>query len=139
MRFRTITRTAARGFSLLELMLVLAIIGILMSVVAINVLGAGKTAKEKATKASMDTIKNALTAYNLEMSAFPPTLEALKPKFLDASKALKDAWGRDFTYDPRGRTRDQPYILGSAGEDGVLGNSDDIDVWTMYDTTQSPK
>ena len=63
------------GFSLLELMLVLAIMGILMAVVAINVLGAGDKAKITATKATLKTIKTQLAAYHLETScvaAGPP-------------------------------------------------------------------
>jgi len=124
---------SSRGFSLLELMLVLAIIGVLMAVAAVNVLGTGQRAKIKATRASLDTIRTALNSYNLEYSTFPPTLGTLtsiKPAFLDNTKKLKDAWDGDFFYDPRGRG-ENPYLLGSAGEDKTPGNEDDIDVWTM--------
>jgi len=132
-RTRPILSASTRGFSLLELMLVLAILGVLMSVAAVNVLGTGQRAKIKATRTSLDTIRTALNSYNLEYSSFPPTLgtlTAIKPAFLDDTKKLKDAWDGDFFYDPRGRG-EQPYLLGSSGEDKVPGNEDDIDVWTM--------
>ena len=121
------------GFSLMELMLVLAIMGILMAVVAINVLGVGQSARIKATKASLMTIKNALASYHLEQASYPPdlrTLTTMKPALLENSK-LQDAWKVDFIYDPRGQGNGQEFVLGSAGPDKVVGNEDDINVWTM--------
>lgn len=122
---------AARGFSLLELMLVLAIIGILMAVAAVNILAGGDRAKRRATQASMSTIKGQLMDYNLNANTFPPQLQTLvTAKFLD-DKALKDGWGNDFFYSPTGRDKDHPFILQSPGPDHQLGTEDDIDVWTM--------
>jgi prepilin-type N-terminal cleavage/methylation domain-containing protein len=115
---RSVKRRQAKGFSLLELTLVLAIIGILIAAAAYNLVGASSRAKTQVTKSSMSTIKGALSSYNIQHSSYPPT-------------PLKDAWGREWMYDPRGRSRDQPYMLGSGGEDGQPGNEDDIDVWTM--------
>lgn len=131
---RRVVRAGAgvRGFSLLELMLVLAIIGVLMAVVSINVLSSGTKAKVKATQASMSTIQTALTSYNLEYSAFPPTLESLKAvKLIDQNKPFEDGWQRPLVYDPRGRNADQPYVLASPGPNGTMGDEDDIDLWTM--------
>lgn len=132
-RLSAAVAASSRGFSLLELMLVLAIIGVLMAVAAVNVLGTGERAKIKATKASLATISSALNSYSLEYSTFPPTLATLtsvKPPFLDDSKKMKDAWDTDFFYDPRGRGT-RPYLLGSPGADKTPGNEDDIDIWTM--------
>ena len=70
-------KRARSGFSLLELMLVLAIMGILMAVVAINVLGAGDKAKITATKATLKNIKTAMSSYHLETSGWPPDLQTL--------------------------------------------------------------
>lgn len=119
------------GFSLLELTLVLVIIGLLIGAAAYSVAGAGARAKVRVTKASMETIRSALSQYNLEHSAFPPTLQTLiTTKFLE-DKKLRDGWDREFYYDPRGRGREQPYTLASVGEDGQAGTEDDIDIWTM--------
>jgi general secretion pathway protein G len=121
----------AKGFSLLELTLVLAIIGILIAAAAYNLGGASARAKISVSKSSLNTIKGALTSYNIQHSSYPPSLQLLiTAKFLE-DKKLSDAWGREWIYDPRGRSREQPYLLGSGGEDGIPGNEDDIDVWTM--------
>ena len=129
-RLRAMAGGARPGFSLLEIMLVLAIIGVLMAVVAVNVVGAGDRAKKRASEASMAVIKSALQSYNLENNSYPPDLRTLvTAKFLEDGK-LKDGWGRDFLYDPRGRSKEQPFILGSAGSDQQPGNEDDLSVWT---------
>lgn len=123
---------SARGFSLLELTLVIAIIGVLTAVVALNLGGLGGRAKTRATEASLTTIQTSIKAYHLEYSAYPPDLQTLiTTKFLDRDKPLNDGWQKAFFYDPRGRSKDQPYVLMSSGEDGVSGNEDDIDIWTM--------
>jgi general secretion pathway protein G len=130
-RFGTSAVRAARGFSLLELTLVLVIIGILIAAAAVNIVGAGARAKARVTRASLATVKQALTTYNLDIGGYPPNLGLLITSKMLEDKALKDAWKNDFIYDARGRSKEQPYVLGSAGEDGNPGTEDDIDVWTM--------
>src|ERR1051326_179051 len=78
MKIRGFDRARRGGFSLLELMLVLAIIGVLTAVAAVSVFGQGEKAKKKATRASMAVIKNALDQYHLEKSVWPTTLSALQ-------------------------------------------------------------
>ncbi len=125
-------RRTAHGFSLLELTLVIAIIGVLTAVVALNVGGLGVKAKIRSTEAGLSNIQTALNSYHLEHSAYPPDLRTLvTTKIMSADRPMLDGWKRDFYYDPRGRSKDQPYILMSSGEDGVSGNEDDIDIWTM--------
>jgi general secretion pathway protein G len=127
-------RSVRGGFSLIELMLVLAIIGVLMAVAAVSLTGMGARAKIKATRASLQTIQTALGNYQLEYSSYPPALAFLttvKPPFLDDTKKLKDGWDADFFYSPNGVSRERPYSLGSYGEDKQPGTEDDIDVWTM--------
>lgn len=120
----------AAGFSLIELILVIVILGVLMSVVTINVLGQGKRAKIGATEASLDTIRMSLNNYHLEYSEYPPTLVTLQTtQYLSEEKALKDGWGRAFFYRVPG-SNSRPYDLSSVGED-PNDLSDDIDVWTM--------
>ena len=128
-RARSVRRAA--GFSLIELTLVIVILGVLMSVVAVNVLGQGTKAKIKATEASMNTIRVQLDAYHLEYSAFPPSLVTLQtvPGFLSDAMALKDGWDREFVYRVPGSNNRQ-YDLKSVGAD-PNDLTDDIDVWTM--------
>lgn len=132
---RVARRRLAPGFSLLELMLVLAIIGVLTAIVAVNVVGAGGRAKARATMTSMTTIKNALSTYNLDNSAYPPQLTGLQAggankAYLDPTMKLADGWGRPFYYATPG-LNGNPYDLISFGEDAEGGTADDINVWTM--------
>jgi general secretion pathway protein G len=126
-----VRKTTRRAFSLLELMLVVAIMGVLMAVVGYNVLGAGERAKKRATEATLNNVSNALKAYNLEQSTYPPELQLLiTTKHLDNIK-LADGWGTPLIYDPRAVNETQPFQLGSAGPDKNSGSADDISVWNI--------
>ena len=123
-------RFSAPAFSLIELMLVIAIIATLTAVVAIRVSAQGDRAKRQASIASMTVIKTALESYNLANSAYPPTLQTLViAKFLEDGN-LKDGWKSDFFYSTPG-IGDRAYQLISLGEDKQSTTADDIDVWTM--------
>ena len=122
--------SCAHGFSLLELTLVLVIMGVLIAVVAVNVTGQSERAKIRATNVSLATIKNALSTYQLENNSYPTELTALVAgKFLEPG--MSDGWKQPFVYDPRGPSKDEPYILGSSGPDLKQGNEDDISVWDI--------
>lgn len=124
-------RRARGGFSLLELMLVLAIIGILMAVAAFNVLGMGAKGKVTATQSTLNTIKSALDSYILQYSSAPSQLNVLiQTKFL-SNKKLQDGWGSNLNYEPRPGDVDRPYLLTSSGPDLQVGTPDDIDVWLI--------
>jgi type II secretion system protein G len=121
-----------RGFSLLELMLVLAIIGMMTAAAAWALSGRSTQAKIRVTWTSMNTIKSAIDAYNLNASVNPPSLAALQSgnmPYLEPSKPLKDGWKNDFFYSPTG-TGGRPYDLMSRGPDGKLSTPDDISIWT---------
>lgn len=121
----------ARGFSLLELMLVLAIMGLLMGVVAYNLLGQGDKAKKKTTEASLFTLKGAVDTYILEYSVAPANLQLLvTAKIIDSNAKLKDGWESDFLFDPT-PAADRKYGLGSAGPDKQPGTEDDIDAMNI--------
>lgn len=120
-----------RGFSLLELSLVIAIMGILMAVAAWNLMGGANDAKVQATKASMRTIQTALETYQVNNNAFPPSLNAIIPSKLKSGSEL-DAWDNPFYYQPVGKPGARPeegFTLISMGPDGQAGTEDDIDIW----------
>lgn len=123
-----------RAFSLLEVMLVLAIIAIMTAAVAYNLIGASERAKIKATQSFLGTVQNAIKSYQIDKSALPGSLSILqqggKMSYLDADKKLVDAWGRDFLYSTQA-ANGHDYQLYSKGPDGVFPSADDIDVWKV--------
>ncbi len=122
---------AARpGFSLLELTLVLAIMGVLIAVAAVSLSGQGERGKTRATEMTLTTVKNQVMSYHLEYSSYPPDLRTLvTTKFLEDGK-LSDGWNKPLIYDPR-PVGERPFVLGSGGPNGVVGDADDIDVWRI--------
>jgi general secretion pathway protein G len=119
-----------RGFTLLEMMLVVLIIGMLAAAVAWNFAGQGDKARINTTKGNLLTLKQMLVNYQLEKAQYPASLQALVPEFAD--KISKDGWKRDFLYyTPAADGR--PFALISPGPDGQSGTPDDISVWTMDD------
>lgn len=124
---------ARRGFSLLELTLVILIIGVLMGVAAVAFGPALLRGKTTATKASMTTLQRAITEYQGVNNQYPAGLAALAPNFVQ--QVPVDGWGNPFYYASPGQAS-RPFDLISAGEDGAYGTPDDIDVWTMKDEAQ---
>ncbi|RMH28087.1 MAG: prepilin-type N-terminal cleavage/methylation domain-containing protein, partial [Planctomycetota bacterium] len=119
------------GFTLLEVMLVLLIIGALAAAVAINFAGAGERAKARTTRIGMNTLKNALVEYAGDKGAYPTTAEGLQvlvPAYVEA-KALQDAWKRPFQYYAPTDDPNRPYDLFSLGGDGAANTADDLSVW----------
>lgn len=125
-------RHVRRAFSLLEIMLVVVIIGLLMSVAAWNMIGAGNKTRVMATKGKMKQIEMTVNQYSLEKGSFPATLVVLTTGTTAMIKpdVLADAWKRPFTYYVPGPSG-KPFGLLSAGIDGEVGTADDIDVWNM--------
>jgi len=112
------------GFSLVELMVVLAIIGILTTIVTVNVFKVKDDAKIKVAKMGIQSIKNALILRN----KYPKSLDELA-KDKSISGKLVDPWGRKYVYIPRysddGDTITS-YIVYSCGPDGKKDTADDI-------------
>lgn len=131
---RLVRRSVRRAFSLLEVMLVLAIIAIMTAAVAYNLIGASERAKIKATVGMLGTIQNAIKAHQIDKSAMPASLPALqaggKMSYLDADKKLVDAWGREFLFSTQ-PANGHDYQLYSKGPDGLFPSADDIDVWKL--------
>jgi general secretion pathway protein G len=122
-------RRVRAGFTLLEMMLVVAIIGILMSVAVWNIVGQSDKARIKATSATMRTIESAIKSYKADKGVFPANLQVLvTEKYFD--KVFKDSWKRDLVYSTPGAAG-KDYALISTGPDGQQGTEDDIDVWRI--------
>jgi general secretion pathway protein G len=129
-----------RGFTLIELMLVVVIIGALVAMVMPRLTGRGEQARIAAAKADiLANIATALKLYELDNGEFPSTsdgLNALLSKPASApnwkspylEKKPVDPWGREYKYKSPGEHRQNDYDLYSLGKDGVE-SSDDVVNW----------
>jgi len=126
-----------RGFSLLEIMVVLIIIGVMASIVAPRFIERADEAKVDSTKVQMKNIEQALKLYRLQHGKYPTSSEGLKvlthagkggKRYMDTLP--KDAWGFDFIYLSPGVHGDVDIL--SYGADGKSGGSEfdaDIGNW----------
>ncbi len=122
---------SARGFSLIELLIVITLIGVLMGVGIFALKGASEQVKKKATQARMELIENALTNYYVEYDGYPGNLDILLPAtmvqggqgYLEPD-GTNDAWGRPLEfYAP---FENFSWVIFSAGADGTFETTDDI-------------
>lgn len=131
MTHNPIKRSRRAGFSLLELMLVVAIIGVLSAIAAVAVSYQGEKVKKKATYATMQVIKNALDQYKLEKNSYPTSLMALQAgttPYLDPLKPVVDGWSQAFLYQTPG-SGGRDFDLISKGSDGKYPSQDDLNFW----------
>ena len=123
-------RKSAGGFTLLEMMLVVVIMGVLIGVASVSILGRGKAAKIAASRATMATTASMIKNYNLEQSAYPATLDNLVPKYME--KVPVDAWKRPLIYISGASgigASAHPFQLYSTGESGETSGGEVIDYW----------
>ena len=128
------------GFTLIELMLVVIIIGALVAMVMPRLTGRGEQARVAAAKADiMSNIATGLKLYELDNGEFPSTEEGLNALLVKPSSATNwhgpylekkpiDPWGREYKYKYPGEHRTADYDLYSLGKDGVESD-DDVKNW----------
>ncbi|OUD15649.1 type II secretion system major pseudopilin GspG [Thioflexithrix psekupsensis] len=129
-----------QGFTLLEMLVVLVIIGLLAGLVGPRILGAGDKAKISTANVQVKMLRGALQTLSLDIGRFPteeeglslliqpPTDEAIKPfwrgPYLEEANIPLDPWNRPYQYSPTGGST-QPFVLYSFGADGKSGGSDE--------------
>ena len=120
-----------RGMSLIEIIIVVALLGTLMAYMVSNLIGQSEEAKKDETKLAQGVISQSLQMYRIHNNKYPGDLKGLLTNPGDAknwrgpyieSNKLKDPWGNDFHYESDGRN----YKIISPGPDGTTGNEDDI-------------
>ena len=113
------------GFTLIEVMLVVVIIGILAAVAVPKIGGNLKKAQVNATRGTIKTLDSSIDSFMLDHNAkLPNALQDLIPYIKNAKGVPQDAFGTAFSYTPN--HTDGSYEIRSAGPDGVMGNEDDI-------------
>ena len=131
-----------RGFTLIEIMVVVVIIGLLSALVGPRLIGQSEEAKKKTTFTQISQLDQVLGLFHLDNGFYPTTdqgLDALVKQPTSPPEAInykkggymkkvpKDAWGRDFIYVCPGEHGD--YDISSYGPDGQEGGGDDICNW----------
>ena len=136
-----------KGFTLIEIMVVLIIIGLLASIVVPRLMGRTEEAKRTKTAVQIRNFQSALDLYKLDSGNYPTTdqgLQALVEKpaigeipknwkeggYID--KIPKDAWGNNYIFiSPGIHTDFDLYSYGADGEEGGEGKNADIQSWNL--------
>ena len=130
-----------KGFTFLEIMFVVVIIGILIGIAVPQFTGKAKKARIMSTRANMKTIETALSQYEMNVGNFPTTEQGLAALIKCPSdvpeedwdspylkEIPKDAWKQTFIYKSPGE-HNQDYDLYSKGPDRQEDTEDDIKNW----------
>ena len=144
---RQLARSAVRGFTLIEIMVVVVIMGILAALVVPKLMGRTDDARIIAAKQDIATVMQALKLYKLDNQRYPTTeqgLQALIAKpttgpeakgwktggYID--KLPKDPWGYPYQYlSPGIKGELDVFSLGADGQPGGVGNDADIGSWDL--------
>ncbi len=146
-RFRQFSTNRSRGFTLIEIMVVVVILGILAAIVVPKVMDRPDSARITKAKQDIRALESALNLYKLDNFNYPSTdqgLEALAKKpsgtpeprnwkqggYID--RMPKDPWGNDYQYMQPGVHGDVDlFSLGADGRPGGDGINADIGNWTL--------
>ena len=137
------------GFTLIELMVVIIILGVLAGLIIPRVMGRPDEARQAKAKIQIESIESALKLYKLDNGGYPTTEQGLHalveaptagnlPKnwrqggYLEKDKVPKDPWGNEFVYVSPGSHGDFDLsCLGKDGEAGGEGVDKDINNWEL--------
>lgn len=146
-RLKKFALANARGFSLIELMVVIVIIGLLVSIIAPRFMDAPGKAKQVKAKATIEALESALKMYKLDNGAYPTTEQGLsalvqppanagpnwkKGGYIEKGQVPKDPWNNDFIYLSPGLHGD--FDITTYGLDGIAGGEEenaDINNWEI--------
>ncbi|MFL1802575.1 type II secretion system major pseudopilin GspG [Plesiomonas shigelloides] len=140
-------QSLARGFTLLEVMVVIVILGILASLVVPNLLGNKEKADQQKVVTDLVALENSLDMYKLDNSVYPSTeqgLQALVSKPTGTpeprnyrnggyiKRLPQDPWGNEYQYlSPGEQGEIDIYSLGADGQEGGEGTAADIGNWNL--------
>jgi len=135
--FKNGRHAARRGLTLIEIMVVIALLGVLGTVIVVNLAGTLEEGKAKATETQMRSIDSALMSYAImNGNKYPSTAEGLekaKGKFKNG-KVPNDPWGTAYIYRSpatHGSGKYELISLGADGKEGGDGTDADIKSWEL--------
>jgi general secretion pathway protein G len=142
-------RRGGRGFTLIELMVVIVILGILAGLIIPRIMGRPDEARQTKARIMIEGIETALKLYRLDNGFYPTTEQGLRalveastiqpvPRnwreggYLEKGKVPKDPWGNDFVYLSPGTQGELDLIsYGADGQPGGEGKNKDITNWSQ--------
>lgn len=127
-------RQSEAGFTLVELMVVIVIIGLLATIVVINVMPATDRAAATKARADVSTLEQGLEMYRLSNLRYPNAEEGLQALVAGnhVRRLPQDPWGHPYRYAAPGRDG-RPfdvYSTGADGREGGEGENADIGTWS---------
>lgn len=126
---RAAARAADAGFTLLEVMIVLAIIGLIAGSIGVGVFSQFRKGQVKTAKINVSEISNAVQQYMIENNnECPSGMDDLIAK-KNIKKAIKDPWGQSFIIRCPGQNDTDGADVISMGPDKQEGTEDDINSW----------
>ena len=131
------------GYSLLELLVVLAILGLIIAIAVPKTLGFFEASKAKAAKVQISNLASALDLYALSNGGYPTEAEGLKAlvekpegaaawdgPYLSKAGGIVDPWGRPYVYRvPGAHGKFDIVSLGADGKEGGTGDDADLGSW----------
>ena len=132
-------RQASRGFTLVELLLVLVILALIGGLVLPGIIGKAEGAKVKVAASQVSRLSMAVESYYLDTGATPDNLDELVDESGNVAgwngpyvkrSSLKDPWGREYVYQYPGEHSDfDIYSMGADGQPGGEDRDADINSW----------
>ena len=148
--FHASVKSSRRGFTLMEMLIVLSIIALLMGMAIFNLTGFKESAQTQKVQADILTLKEELALYQLNAGSLPTTEQGLKALVTRptvepipqhwracAKEETLDPWNHSYQYRTPAKKSSDEYDLFSMGPDGLPDTDDDLGNWKTASTSSS--